>query len=59
MFKLIFDVVSTWSPGFQVILTEHADPAEDWYRNAIVQRWRDGQKFIPDDWPYEQNTEHE
>lgn len=59
MFKLIFDVVSTLSPGFQVILTEHADPAEDWYRNAIVQRWRDGQKFIPDDWPYEQNTEHE
>lgn len=50
MFQLIFEVVSGMAPGFQVIITEHADLAESWYRDAVVERWRGGRKLVPEDW---------
>jgi len=51
MFKFVFDVVETLKPGFQVVITEHADINEDWYQAAVVERWRGGLKLVPDDWP--------
>lgn len=51
MFRLIFEVAEAVAPGLQVILIEHADINEDWYRDAIVERWRGGKKLVPEDWP--------
>lgn len=51
MFKLMKDVVTKLAPNLQVIVTEHADIAEDWYQQAVVHRWRSGVKLVPDDWP--------
>lgn len=51
MFRFVFDVVSALQPGFQVIITEHADINEDWYQEAVVERWRGGLKLVPDEWP--------
>ncbi len=51
MFRFVFDVVEKLSPGFQVVITEHADINEAWYQDAVVERWRGGAKLIPDDWP--------
>jgi uncharacterized coiled-coil protein SlyX len=51
MFRLVFDVTSEISPGLQVIITEHADINEDWYQNAVIERWRGGLKLVPEDWP--------
>ncbi|MBN9167703.1 MAG: hypothetical protein BGO98_11165 [Myxococcales bacterium 68-20] len=53
MFRLVFDAVAEVAPGFQVILTEHADLSEDWYRGAIAERWRGGRRLVPEDWPRE------
>jgi hypothetical protein len=53
MFRLIFEVVEAIAPGLQVILIEHADLNEDWYRDAIVERWRGGKKLVPEDWKRE------
>jgi len=50
MFQLVFDVVSEMAPGFQVIITEHADLSEPWYQDAVVERWRSGRKLVPEDW---------
>ncbi|HEU5407367.1 MAG TPA: DUF3732 domain-containing protein, partial [Nitrospira sp.] len=50
MFKLVFEVVSELAPGFQVVITEHADLAESWYQEAVVERWRGRQKLVPEDW---------
>jgi hypothetical protein len=50
MFRLIFGAVESVAPGLQVILIEHADLNEDWYSDAIVERWRGGKKLVPDDW---------
>lgn len=51
MFRFVFDAVEKLFPGFQVIITEHADINEAWYQNAVIERWRGGLKFIPDSWP--------
>jgi len=51
MFELIFEVVRQLAPGFQVIVTEHADLDQDWFQAAVVERWRDGRKLVPEDWP--------
>ena len=51
MFRFVFNVVEKLAPGFQVVITEHADINEDWYQKAVVERWRQGLKLVPDDWP--------
>lgn len=51
MFSFVFDVVKQLAPDFQVVITEHADFRDDWYQDAVVERWRGGLKLIPDSWP--------
>lgn len=51
MLRFVFDIVGKLSPGFQVVITEHADISEDWFQSAVIERWRKGLKLIPDDWP--------
>ena len=36
---------------FQIIVVDHADESEEWFQDAIVERWRGGLKLVPDDWP--------
>jgi hypothetical protein len=55
MFKLVFDAVAEVAPGFQVVITEHADIDDERYQSAIVERWRGGLKLVPDDWPTAQS----
>lgn len=50
MFRLIIDVAAELAPDLQIIITEHADLNEEWYRDCIVERWRDGHALVPDDW---------
>lgn len=51
MFRFVVDIVNELAPHFQVVITEHADINEDWYQDAVVERWRQGLKLVPDDWP--------
>ena len=52
MFKFVFDVVEAIAPGFQVVITEHADINESWYQEAVVERWRGGLKLVPEEWTF-------
>ncbi|MDT3680332.1 MAG: DUF3732 domain-containing protein [Burkholderiaceae bacterium] len=54
MFRLVFEVVAGIFPGFQVIMTEHADINEEWFQSSVVERWRGGLALVPDDWPREE-----
>lgn len=51
MFQLVFEAVREVAPGFQVIVTEHADLNETSYQAAVSERWRGGLKLVPEDWP--------
>jgi hypothetical protein len=51
MFRFVLSAVESMAPHFQVVIMEHAEIGEPWYRDSIVERWRHGQKLVPDDWP--------
>jgi hypothetical protein len=50
MFRLIFDVIEALSPHFQILLTEHANLREVWFRNAVRETWRSGNALVPIEW---------
>lgn len=52
LFGLIFDVVASLDGKFQVIITDHPDFSDDArFQAALIERWRDGLKLVPEDWP--------
>ncbi|MBI5268193.1 MAG: DUF3732 domain-containing protein [Burkholderiales bacterium] len=52
LFGLIFDVVASLGGKFQVIITDHPDFGDDTrFQAALRERWRDGLKLVPEDWP--------
>lgn len=52
LFGLIFDVVASLDGKFQVIITDHPDFSDDSrFQDALRERWRDGIKLVPEDWP--------
>lgn len=50
LFELIRDVVDELAPDFQVIVSDHANLAADWFQDAVRYDWRGGEKLIPADW---------
>ncbi|WP_397469432.1 DUF3732 domain-containing protein [Pseudonocardia charpentierae] len=54
LFQLMSDVVTSLGPWFQIIVCDHANLDEDWFREAVGDNnWRNGIKLIPEDWPEE------
>jgi hypothetical protein len=50
VFKWLHDITANLNGDFQTIVTDHADIPSEWFKESIVQRWRDGTKLIPMDW---------
>lgn len=50
LFALVARVAGELAPDLQIIVMDHADLKEEWFENAIIERWRRGQKLIPEDW---------
>jgi hypothetical protein len=38
------------TPNIQVIVSDHVELLDDWFRDAIAERWRDGIALIPVSW---------
>lgn len=52
LFGLIFDVVESLGGKFQILITDHPDFTDDpRFQAALRERWRDGLKLVPEDWP--------
>lgn len=50
LFKLISDAAAELAPQLQVIVMDHADLKRDWFQSAVVERWRKGEKLVPQAW---------
>jgi hypothetical protein len=50
LFKFLYDRTADGG-GFQTIVIDHADESETWFQQSILERWRGGNKLVPDDWP--------
>jgi hypothetical protein len=43
-------IASDQQHGVQIIVCDHANLAEQWFQDAIVENWRDGRKLVPENW---------
>jgi hypothetical protein len=50
LFKLIADAAAELAPDLQIIVMDHADLKRDWFQQAVVERWRKGEKLVPQSW---------
>lgn len=50
MFRLLYDIAAELSPNQQIIVCDHANLPEEWFRDSVVQNWRDGAALIPQTW---------
>jgi hypothetical protein len=50
LFQLASDAATELAPELQIIVMDHADLKTDWFREAVVERWRNGLKLIPQEW---------
>ena len=55
-FELMRDVVDGLEGKLQILVLDHAEFDEDWFRAAIVERWRDGRALIPQHWLVAEET---
>jgi len=52
LFELLLEFTQRDAPGFQIIVTEHANLREDWFQDALVEKpWTKPPALVPDDWP--------
>ncbi|GMO27113.1 DUF3732 domain-containing protein [Bradyrhizobium sp. TM233] len=57
LFELLLRFVQKDAPGFQVIVTEHANLRDDWFQKSLVEEpWAKPPALVPDDWPDEQTS---
>jgi hypothetical protein len=50
LFKLIADAAVELAPDMQIIVMDHADLTQDWFKSSVIERWRKGEKLIPSSW---------
>ena len=52
LFELLLKFTQEDAPGFQLIVTEHANLSEQWFQNALVEvPWTKPPALVPEDWP--------
>lgn len=52
LFSLLYRFVTELCPGFQIIVTEHANLRDDWFQRALVEKpWTKPPALVPEDWP--------
>jgi hypothetical protein len=51
LFNVLLRFTTEDSPGFQLIVTEHANLRDDWFQAALVEDpWTKPPALVPDDW---------
>ena len=51
LFSFLRDFVEKEVPGFQLIVTEHANLKDEWFQNSLVEEpWKKPPALIPDGW---------
>jgi hypothetical protein len=49
---MLHSFASKDAPGFQIIVTEHANLRDQWFQDALVEGpWNKPPALVPEDWP--------
>ncbi|OIQ92197.1 hypothetical protein GALL_258740 [mine drainage metagenome] len=56
LFELLLRFTQKDVPGFQLIVTEHANLRDQWFQNALVEQpWTKPPALVPESWPTQQS----
>ena len=50
LFSLLHRYCSELAPDMQIIVADHVELLEDWFRDSMAERWRDGTALVPQSW---------
>lgn len=50
LFRLLYQYCAELAPNMQIIVADHVDLLEDWFRDSVVERWRGGVALVPISW---------
>ncbi len=54
LFELLLKFTQEDVPGFQLIVTEHANLRDEWFQDALVEQpWTKPPALVPEGWPNE------
>ncbi len=52
LFALLYRFTTEECPGFQIIVTEHANLRDEWFQKSLTEApWTKPPALVPDDWP--------
>lgn len=52
LFELLLNFTKNDAPGFQLIITEHANLSDQWFQDCLVEQpWTKPPALVPEDWP--------
>jgi len=50
LYLLLWEYCRDHAPSMQIIVADHVELLQGWFRDSTVQRWRDGIKLVPMTW---------
>ncbi len=50
LYRLLYDYCAEPDQKMQIIVADHVELLEEWFRSVIAERWRDGIKLVPMSW---------
>ena len=50
LYRLLYHYCGELAPHMQIIVVDHVEMLEDWFRDAIAERWREGSALVPQSW---------
>jgi phage shock protein A len=57
LFEFLVKFTREYVPGFQIIVTEHANLREQWFQDALLEEpWAKPPALVPEDWPIQPRT---
>lgn len=52
LFLMLYNFTTKEAPGFQIIVTEHANLRDEWFQKSLVEvPWTKPPALVPDNWP--------
>ncbi|PTV71610.1 DUF3732 domain-containing protein [Agrobacterium pusense] len=50
LYRVLYDYCADPDQKMQIIVADHVELLEEWFRSVIAERWRDGIKLVPVSW---------
>lgn len=58
LFSFLKKYTSEYVPGFQIIITEHANLRDQWFQDSLIEEpWVSPPALVPDEWPLKSSLE--